>query len=425
MSIHKVTNTFVGNGTALEADVNTLTPGKLGLFTMGNTALTAAYASGSATQKIQVSETFADGSFKKSMLVDGASVISARTEGYAPATREVWAVGYDRKAATGAIEVNNGSDYTVSIRFKNDKSLYSERPEVLRVNFTSAATATQLSIATQIAAAINNSGYKTVVSAVVVGNGTGVYGLTSATAWGVEISALDINQFRSSTYKENRVYFSVHVDDSTGFGSTTTCTQISANSFGEGTYNYIYNKENFDYQYEGLSNRRLWPAQAVSFNVNATPVLSAAITPTATTVLGSDVVVFSATVATILRPGELITLAGVNYEIKYFVNTTTAVLTVPYLVTGASGVAVKARCFYSIVVLEFNDNSFTSGADLISVARKSIYIATPAIDAGATWTTFAGAITAGSTEGNATSGLLKKLNDWLATTPAAPATLAF
>jgi hypothetical protein len=435
MSIHKVTNTFVGNGSALEADVNTLTPGKLGLFTMGNTALAAAYSAGSATQKIQVSETFADGSFKKSMWIDGSSVISARAEGYAPATREVWTIGYQRgyrnadgttyTAAGGSIEVNNASDYTASIRFKNDKSLYSERPEMLRINFTSSATATQLSIATQIAAVINNGGFKTVVSAVVVGNGTGVYGLTSATAWGVEISALDINQFRSSTYKENRVYFSVQVDDSTGFGSSTTCTQISANSYGEGTYNYIYNKENFDYQYEGLSNRRLWPAQSVSFNVNSTPVLSLAITPTATTVLGSDVVTFSATVATILRPGELITLAGINYEIKYFINTTTAVLTVPYLVTGASGVAVKVRCFYSIIVLEFNDNSFTSGADLISVARKSVYIATPAIDAGATWTTFAGAITAGSTEGNATSGLLKKLNDWLATTPAAPATLAF
>jgi hypothetical protein len=418
MSIHKVTNTFVGNGSELETSVNTLTPGKLGLFTMANTVLASAYAASSDEQKIQVSETFADGSFKKSMLIDGASVIGARGKQYTPATREVWSIGYNRKTAVGSIEVNNASDYTASILFKNDKSLYSERPEMLRINFTSSATATQLSIATQIAAAINNSGYKTLVKAIVVTNGTGAYG--------VEITALDINQFRSSTYKENRVYFSVQVDDSTGFGSSTACTQIVANSYGEGTYNYIYNKENFDYQYEGLSNRRLWPAQAVSFNVNATPVLSAAITPTATTVLGSDVVVFSATVATILRPGELITLAGVNYEIKYFINTTTAVLTVPYLVTGASGVAVKARCFYSIIVLEFNDNSFTSGADLISVARKSIYIATPAINASApiAANTIASVLTTGSTEGAA---LIASIGGWAATTPTniSAATLAF
>lgn len=414
MSIHKVTNTFVGNGSALEADVNTLTPGKLGVFKMDQTALGAAnpYAASSATQKIQVSETFADGSFKKSMLIDGASVIGARGKRYTPATREVWAIGYNRQSATGSIEVNNSSDYTASIRFKNDKSLYSERPEMLRINFTSSATATQLSIATQIAAAINNGGYKTLVKAIVVGNGTGVYGLTAATAWGVEITALDINQFRSSTYKENRVYFSVQVEDATGFGSSTTCTQISANNPGEGTYNYIYNKENFDYQYEGLSNRRLWPAQQVSFNVSNTGYLTAAIVPTVTGIVGEDTVTFSATVAAIIRPGELVELNGNMYEVKYFISATVAVLTTVVPAIAALS-AVKLKYFYNILVLEFNDNSFTSGADLISVARKSVYIATPAINAGAAYT----AISTGSTEGAA---LLTNLNAWLATTPAAP-----
>jgi hypothetical protein len=379
---------------------------------MGNTALTTAYVASSATQKIQVSETFADGSFKKSMLIDGSSVIGARGKRYTPATREVWAIGYDRKLAAGSIEVNNASDYTASIRFKNDKSLYSERPEMLRINFTSSATATQLNIATQIASAINNSGFKTLVKAIVVGNGTGVYGLTAATAWGVEISALDINQFRSSTYKENRVYFSVQVEDATGFGSSTTCTQISANSPGEGTYNYIYNKENFDYQYEGLSNRRLWPAQQVSFNVANTGYLTAAIVPTVTGVVNEDTVTFSATVAAIIRPGELVELNGNMYEVKYFISATVAVLTTVVPAIAALS-AVKLKYFYNILILEFTDNSFTSGADLISVARKSVYIATPAINAGAAYT----AISAGSTEG---ASLLANLNAWLATTPAAP-----
>lgn len=417
MSIHKVTNTFVGNGSALEADVNTLTPGKLGLFTMGNTALTTAYIASSATQKIQVSETFADGSFKKSMLIDGASVIGARGKRYTPATRDVWAIGYDRKLAAGSIEVNNASDYTASIRFKNDKSLYSERPEMLRINFTSSATATQLNIATQIAAAINNSGYKTLVKAVVVGNGTGIYGLTAATAWGVEISALDINQFRSSTYKENRVYFSVQVEDATGFGSSTTCTQISANNPGEGTYNYIYNKENFDYQYEGLSNRRLWPAQQVSFNVVNTGYLTTTVAGTGNVgvTVGSDVVTFQ-TQNSMVRPGELVSLDGVMYEVKYLIGTgalSSAVLTTPFTGLTTATSVLLFKYFYNMIVLEFTDNSFTSGADLISVARKSVYIATPAINAGAAYT----AISAGSTEGAA---LLTNLNAWLATTPAAP-----
>lgn len=412
MSIHKVTNTFVGNGTALETTVNTLTPGKLGLFGQDQTILASAYAAGAAGESITVSETYADGSFKKSMSINGRNVTSARGKRYSPATREVWAIGYNRKTAAGLIGVVNSTDYTFNIRFKNDKSLYSERPEVLRGSFLSSAAATQLTIATQIAAVVNNGGYKTLVKAIIVGNGTGIQGLTGATAYGVEITALDINQFRSSTYKENRVYFSVSVEDATGFGATTTCDQIQANSYGEGTYNYIYNKENFDYQYEGLSNRRLWPAQSVSFNVSPTGYLTAAIVPTVTGVVGEDTVTFSANVSAIIRVGELVELNGNMYEVKYFISTTVAVLTVSVPAIPALS-AAKVKYFYSILILEFTDNSFTSGADLISVARKSVYIATPAIDAGAAYT----AIATGSTEG---ASLLSKLNTWLATTPSAP-----
>jgi hypothetical protein len=412
MSIHKVTNTFVGNGTALETTVNTLTPGKLGLFGQDQTILASAYAAGAAGESITVSETYADGSFKKSMSINGRNVTSARGKRYSPATREVWAIGYNRKTAAGLIGVVNSTDYTFNIRFKNDKSLYSERPEVLRGSFLSSAAATQLTIATQIAAVVNNGGFKTLVKAIIVGNGTGIQGLTGATAYGVEITALDINQFRSSTYKENRVYFSVSVEDATGFGATTTCDQIQANSYGEGTYNYIYNKENFDYQYEGLSNRRLWPAQSVSFNVSPTGYLTAAIVPTVTGVVGEDTVTFSANVSAIIRVGELVELNGNMYEVKYFISTTVAVLTVSVPAIPALS-AAKVKYFYSILILEFTDNSFTSGADLISVARKSVYIATPAIDAGAAYT----AIATGSTEG---ASLLSKLNTWLATTPAAP-----
>lgn len=424
MSIHKVTNIFVGNGSALEANVNTLTAGKLGVFNSNQAILASAYSAGGAADSIQFSETYSDGTFKKSMWVNGRSVISARAEAYAPAQREVWAIGYNRKTATGSIEVNNAYDYTASIRFKNDKSLYSERPEVLRVNFTSAATATQLSIATQIAASINDSGFKTLVAAIVVGDGTGVYGVTGATNYGVEITAKDIEQFQSSTYKENRVYFSVHVDDSTGFGTTTTCTQIVANSYGEGTYNQVYNKENFEYQYEGLSNRRLWPAQTPKLKVSSTAVLSGATGVNVSGTSGEDVVTFAADISGFIRTGELVELDGVNYEVKYMNAAGTSVwLTTPLSATITAGDKAKVRCFYSVIVLTFADNTFTSGADVQALAQKSIYIATPAINTGATWTTSAAAsLTTSSTEG---ASLISKLNTWLATTPAAPATLAF
>ena len=414
MSIHKVTNTFVGNGTALETTVNTLTPGKLGVFGQDQNILASAYLAGGAAESITVSETYADGSFKKSMSIDGRSISSARGKRYSPATREVWAIGYNRKTAAGLINVVNSTDYTFNIRFKNDKSLYSERPEVLRGSFLSSASATQLTIATQIAAVINNGGYKTLVKALIVGNGTGIQGLTGATAYGVEITALDINQFRSSTYKENRVYFSVHVEDATGFGATTTCDQIQANSYGEGTYNYIYNRENFDYQYEGLSNRRLWPAQSVSFNVSNTGYLTTTVAGTGSVgvTINSDIVTFATTNA-MVRVGELVSLDGTMYEVKYLIGTTSAVLTTPFVGSTNTTAVLLFKYFYSILILEFADNDFTSGADLISVSRKSVYIATPAIDAGAAYT----AIATGSTEG---ASLLSKLNTWLAATPAKP-----
>lgn len=412
--IHKVTNMFVGNGTALETSVSTLTPGKLGLFGNDNTVLAAAETiSTVGKDSIFFSETYADGSNKKSMRIRGASVIGAKSEDYAPAAREVWALGYNRKTATGTIEVNPSADYTFSILFKNDKTFYSVRPEAFRQTITSSASATQLTIATQVAAAINNGAFKSQIVAVVVANGTGVYGLTGATNYGVEITAKDINQFTSSTYRENRVYFSVHVDDSTGFGGTTTCTQISANSQGEGTYKWVYNYEKYLYQYEGLQNLRMWPAQTQSLNASSTGALSAAIVPTVSGTISEDVVTFSASVAAILRVGELVELGGVMYEIKYFVSSTVAVLTT-VLSAGLVAAAAKLKMFYDIITIEFNDTSFTTGPDTVSLARKAIYICTPAINA-------TQAYTADSTE---KAALIASLNPWLASTPVAPAALA-
>lgn len=412
--IHKVTNMFVGNGTDLETSVSTLTPGKLGLFGNDNTVLAALETiSTLGKDSIFFSETYADGSNKKSMRIRGTSVIGAKSEDYAPAAREVWALGYNRKTATGTIEVNPSADYTFSILFKNDKTFYSVRPEAFRQTITSSASATQLTIATQVAAAINNGAFKSQIVAVVVANGTGVYGLTGATNYGVEITAKDINQFTSSTYRENRVYFSVHVDDSTGFGGTTTCTQISANSQGEGTYKWVYNYEKYLYQYEGLQNLRMWPAQTQSLNASSTGALSAAIVPTVSGTISEDVVTFSASVAAILRVGELVELGGVMYEIKYFVSSTVAVLTT-VLSAGLVAAAAKLKMFYDIITIEFNDTSFTTGPDTVSLARKAIYICTPAINA-------TQAYTADSTE---KAALIASLNPWLASTPVAPAALA-
>lgn len=415
MSIHKVTNVFVSNLPELESDVNTLTPGKLGLFNYEQQELLGDQYSETpgveATPAFQASLTYADGSFKKSMWVNGRSVISATAEKYAPAQREVWSIGYNRKTAAGSIAVNPASLYSFYIKFKNDKALYSERPERFTANFTSSSNATQLSIATQAANLINNGAYKTQIKAVVVGDGTGVYGLTGATNYGVEITALDINQFQSSTYKENRVYFDVFVDDSSAFEDTTACSQILANSFGTGTYNSIYNKENFEYQYEGLSNRRLWPAQQVKFGVSATPALSSNVTGTTgnvTVALGSDLATV-ATSTTIVRAGELIDINGVAYEVKYVKSTTEFVLTAP-ATASYSGVNFKFKYFYNVINVLFDDTTFTTGADVVAKSRKALLFAVPAINEGGTY----------NSESDLYAEVRSRLNIFLETTPARP-----
>jgi hypothetical protein len=159
-----------------------------------------------------------------------------------------------------------------------------------------------------------------------------VYGVTGATDYGVEITALDVAQFVNTTYTQNKVYFSVHVDDSTGFGTTTTCTEIQTISYGVGTYAEVYNLENKDFGYEGVLNRRQWPIPALDYSSSSTLINSAAITPVATGTAGEDEVTVDLTIASIIRPGEKVEIDGVNYEVKYIKGTGTGVTSANALV---------------------------------------------------------------------------------------------
>lgn len=414
-NLHKAQNIFIADGTALpanNADTTAITAGKIGIYGQDMLALNPAGGDTITTQPyIYIMEAKTDsngvGYLKRSPRIDGANVINYTAKKYAASKREVWAIGHNRATAVGTIEVNNSTDYTFTIRFKNDKHLYSERPEVLNVTFTSAAAATQLSIATQIAASINNSSYKTEIKAVVVGDGTGVYGLTGATDYGVEIWGLDVNQNLSTTYTQNIVYFAVFVNDATGFGTTSTCTQIQAFTPGVGTYNEVYAIENFDLAYEGAINRRQWPIPSYDYSSVAAYITSSAIVPTSAGTTGEDTVTFSATVAAMLAAGDKVSIDAVLYEIKYFISTTVAVLTTPLLSTNATG-AVLVRVKYDLINIEFND-AINTPTGVVAIANKSVVIAVPAITAG-------GAYTTQSQSGTDVKAIL---DAWMASTPRA------
>ncbi len=156
----------------------------------------------------------------------------------------------------------------------------------------------------------------------------------------------------------------------------------------------------------------MWPIPALDYSSVSALVLSAAITPTWAGTTGEDQVTFSATVAAILRVGEKIDLDGANYEIKYFISTTVAVLTTPLLSTATTG-AAKARLKYDLINIEFNDRINTP-TGVVAVANKSIVIATPAIDAG-------GAYNSLSASGTQLKAIL---DGWMTTTPGAFANIS-
>ena len=421
-NIHRVQNTFISAdaGTAMPADnsaISAITPGMIGIYGADMTALNPAGVDTITTQPaIYIVEGKSEYT-KRSMKIAGTAVTAYNAESYAPAQRNVWSIGYNRATTTGSIEVNNDSNYNFTIRFKNDKWLYSQRPELLNVNFQSSSASTQLALATTIASTINNSSWKAEVVAIVVGNGTGVYGVTGATAFGVEITAKDVDQFYSTTYTPNQVYFSVQVNDASGFGTTTTCSLIQSMDYGSGTYNQVYTIENKDLAYEGAINRRMWPIPVFEYASTSSYITSAAIVPTVTGTIAQDTVTFSAAVyvpgvTEIVRPGEKVVLGGVSYEVKYFISSTVAVLTSP-LVAGLVAAAAQVKLKYDLITIEFND-SVTTPTGVVATANKSVLIAVPAITAG-------GAYNSLSAVGQDAKDIL---DAWMASTPGAFANIS-
>lgn len=412
---NRVQQIFISDGTALpanNADTTSVTAGKIGIYGQDMLALNPAGGDTITTQPyIYIMESKTDsngvGYLKRTGRIDGANIISYTAKKYAAEKRSVWSIGHSRLTGVGTIEVNNDTDYKFAIRFKNDKQLYSERPEVLSVLFTSSSTATQLSIATQITSAINNSAYRGQIKAVTVGDGTGVYGLTGATDYGVEIWGLDVPLNLSTTYTHNQVYFSVSVLDASGFGTTSTCTEIQAMDPGNGTYAQVYQMENFDLGTEGVLNRRQWPIPSFDYSASST-YLSGTTGLTATIVLNSDLVVFSGAVAGILSAGDKVTIDSVNYEIKYLTSATDAVLTTPITTPSGAGKTSLVRVKYDLINIEYND-AINTPTGVVAIANKSVVIAVPAIDNGGAY----------SSKSAAEQDVIDILDAWMATTPRA------
>lgn len=414
---------FIGDGAGPDADATSAGALTKQINIVGNNMKTANQGgqtvSTAGYNTLYFVNKYSDGTYKYSNPIEGYNVISYKAESYAPATRCVAVIGYDRSLATGLIEVNNDTEYEFNIKFKNDKTFYSERGEFLRGTFRSTTTDTESTIATTITNLINNSSFGSqpsgikVVKAVKVGNNTGAYGLTGATHYGVEIWGLDINQFANTTYSNKLVSFTVGVNDSIGFGPTTTCTQIQGMSYGTGTYDQIYNTERETSFNEGRLNAKLFPIPDYKFLSSSTGTLSGTLAAfTATGTSTEDKVTFSAAASTQLPAGSSVVFAGDTtiYKIKYWVSTTVAILDT-VLVSNLLTAAVTAYAWYDVFNIVVRDVTTTPGANIGAFSKKVIMVAVPAISTTAT---------SMQARGTELLAIKNTLNTWMSSTPLAP-----
>lgn len=418
MSTVRVQNSFISDGTALPAGGLAITTanigvGKIAIGRDDSTTLTPGQTI-SDSGSIVAYQALANGNLKHSMQIPGRKITQYKGISYTAPTRDVFAIGYNRFTATGSIVANNDSDYDFYLVFHNDKRIFSER--ALRVTFTihsDPLAATELTIARQIADTINgNAVANKQVTAIIVGNGTGaptvtignatrvVYGGTGATHYGVEITSNILVQ-NVTDYSEERVYFDVLINDLVGFGATSKGI-IQAMSYGVGSYRSVYDMENFNFGYEGVVNRTKWPIPALAYTSVSTGQATT-IVPTATGTTGQDIVTFSASVAGMLSAGDLIVISGNSYEIKYFQSTTVATLCTP-LLTSPSGTAVTKTKFYSFIVLEFSNPSFSSGSGVYMDNIQSVAFAIPSGIAGSAY----------NVPSVAASDLMARLNPYMA-----------
>jgi hypothetical protein len=390
MNAHKVSELFIATGAGLDTDATAVSSAtaQFNFLSADNTVVKGNSVTATTDPIIYAMNILANGDLKRSFPLRALNVTGFKANSYAPATRCVKAIGYNRKSATGSIEVNNSTQYLGSIVFNYDKLLYAQRQETLRINFTSAASASQSTIADQIVAAINATPFGTgatkVIKAVKVGDGTGVYGVTSATNFGVEIWGLDVEQFSATSYKETLVSFSVALNNASGFGATTN-TSISNVDPGVGTYNSIYNLEKFNYQYEGVLNRTKFPVPTLAYLANSTGIQSASLSGiTCTGTSGEDKL--TVTTGNNLPAGSKIVISGNTYEIKYWVTSgtdVTAILTT-VLLTSPSSTAIAGKAWYDVINIEVQDTVVSPGAAVNMSAKKVITIASPAIETSAT-----------------------------------------
>lgn len=386
---NKVVNLFIGDGSAAptagsQVSASVITPGDIAVVGLDNTVIgVGKTVSDHPIIKIAqgTSKTLngtSQNQVKMSMDIPLKRVTAYNAAAYQSPTLHTVAIGYSRKAAAGSMVVANSTAYEFTVDIRSDKNIYGSRLPKRMKNFTSAASATQSNVCDQIVSLVNSDTFlNRYIVAIKVGDGTGVYGVTGATNFGVEFTAKDVANDLDFSYTNERVYFGVELG--TAF-STTTAQVISIGmKKGSGTYTDVYLTEKYVYSMAAMPNLIQWPYSIPTYDASST-TYAGTMSPTATGTAGEDKVTFSASVSGILSEGDQIVISSNTYVIKYFISTTVAVLT-SVLLTSPSGTAVTKKFQYGIISIEFSNPTYTLGSGQMVDNSQQVLIAVPQIDA--------------------------------------------
>jgi len=283
-------------------------------------------------------------------------------------------------AGTGDVVATVGEYYELSILNAAEKEKY-QVPE--RYDYVLPTGGTKLSLCTEFARVINNN-TNSIVTARVIGNGTGTDGLTSATAYGLQLKG-----------KSSDSYFSVGKTDSWGADVTDDTKQFR----GEGTVEILEEVQKYAQGYLGYLNRFTLPKEITNYVASQPASAMANSGGTLGVVQNSKVITFSAAITTVAPvAGDKLVIDGVTYGIASVTSGTVYVLTEPYKgatasVTVSSGVTKLEG--YDVITL-LHDIPVDSATNInIKPNPCATIIAIPSLLANATAkTTFLAAINA-------------------------------
>jgi len=241
-----------------------------------------------------------------SLPIHGQYVRNYKGESFRPGAEQVTYIGLAASATTlaagtGDVTATVGDEYQINILNAEEK----EKVQVpSRYYYILPTGGTKYTLLVEFARQIN-ADENCVCTARVVGNGTGTDGLTSATAYGLQLKA-----------KDTKYFFSVGVSDS--FGATVT---YDTEQFrGEGTVSILEAVQEVSQGNLGYYNRLMLPKTITNYVATQanSAIATTGATDTATFTQNSKVVTTATgTIAAgALAAGDKISVAGVEYCIE-------------------------------------------------------------------------------------------------------------